>query len=117
MHELERLDLIEREAWAAWEQSKKASLTRTASGGGNGRSETLTQATRDPKSSFLDTILRCFEDRSRLMGITSAEPSRRILNGLPDAHIERILTEHFSGCTPMLPEASESANGCTQKPH
>lgn len=82
--ELARLDRIEREAWDAWDRSKsdktrKYGERRTpAEGKAN---ETVGQETeqRDGNPRFLETVLRCVEQRLDVLGLSA--PRRVQLSG------------------------------------
>ena len=71
--ELTRLDLVEHEAWAAWERSQQPQTKRRRTSHGRGTQRTTdvlvehTQPVGDPR--YLDTALRCVEARSKILGL------------------------------------------------
>ena len=67
--ELQKLDRLEREAWAAWERSKKphqAAVVREHSGQ-QSTHKTLQQRVGDPR--YLDQINKCIIQRRALLGL------------------------------------------------
>lgn len=68
--ELEKLNNIEREAWAAWEQSKNDEEKTKVSteGGGKKRAERAT-ATQTGDLRFLELVLKCIERRCKMQGL------------------------------------------------
>jgi ParB-like chromosome segregation protein Spo0J len=67
--ELQKLDRIEREAWAAWERSQKPlQSARFKEGGSPERGEkTVKNQYGDPR--FLDQVLKCCASRRALLGL------------------------------------------------
>lgn len=67
--EIQKLNRIEREAWAAWERSQKpAQSARFDEGGLGGRSQkTVRNQYGDPR--FLEIALRCNASRRALLGL------------------------------------------------
>ena len=65
------LDLIEREAWQAWEQSKTEETTHVVQKNGEKKVEkTIRKSAGDPR--FLQTLLKAKEKRSELLGLYRA---------------------------------------------
>jgi len=81
-HELAKVQLIEREAWAAWDRSQQESVTtkvsqEEAENRSKQRAEKVSRGqTGDPR--FLQTVLMCVLKRCKLLGLdrpaTSASP-------------------------------------------
>lgn len=87
LHELARIDAIEREAWAQWEASKKEEVTSRAETevkieqGPNGQvvrkpgAERVVRTTRirnaDPR--YMETIRWCVEQRCKLLGLLAPQ--------------------------------------------
>jgi hypothetical protein len=73
--ELEKLDKLEREAWAAWERSQRPSQGATVREGKPGANGTTTKAMkqRDGDPRFLDVIHRCITSRRTLLGLDLQE--------------------------------------------
>jgi len=67
--ELRKLDLIEREAWAAWDRSQQPLQSATLSEQESGRTKrtSLTHRCGDPR--FLDQINKCIAQRCLLLGL------------------------------------------------
>jgi hypothetical protein len=75
-HALQKLDLVEREAWSAWQRSQSplAAAVRT-----EGREDKVTSRSSlkhsygDPR--FLDLVHKCVAQRSLLLGLNAAAPA------------------------------------------
>lgn len=71
MREVQKLDYLEREAWAAWHRSQKPSQSAvvTEAGVGNGQRtrKSLKHQIGDPR--FLDQINKCVTQRRALLGL------------------------------------------------
>ena len=72
--ELAKLDEVERQAWEAWEKSRKDAETMEVIGtaqGGRGKPDKVKKITKGQAgdSRFLDTILRCVNKRSEILGL------------------------------------------------
>jgi predicted transcriptional regulator len=67
--ELHKLDFIEREAWDAWERSKKPAQSATVTGEGNGQQtrKSMKNQTGDPR--FLDQVSKCISHRRAITGL------------------------------------------------
>ena len=114
--ELERLNRIEREAWAGWQRSQLPNQSATVDGeaGSQKAKRTVRHQYGDPR--FLDIVLRCNEARRKLLGI---DAPTKIAPTLPDGqpltleerriHINAIMTEYF-GVTAVLPSNSEEVH-------
>jgi len=68
--ELARLDLIEREAWAAYERSKEPREIRTQSGGeGLPARATISRQNQNGDEKYLRIALECVDRRIKLLGL------------------------------------------------
>ena len=67
--ELEKLDRIERECWAAWERSQKPAQSAVVSNGGDRQKtqKTVKEQHGDPR--YLEQILKCISSRRALLGL------------------------------------------------
>ena len=69
--EMQKLDLIEREAWAAWQRSQKpaqsAVVTGSAPGPGQQSRKTMKNQYGDPR--FLQQVNQCISQRRGLLGL------------------------------------------------
>jgi hypothetical protein len=101
--ELERLNMIEREAWAAWERSQRPSQSadiRDDQPNTPSRKRIKNQH-GDPR--FLEIAIRCNEARRKLLGIdaptkiapTSPDGMKPFTHEQRQMHINAILAEHF----------------------
>jgi|688.fasta_scaffold239219_2 hypothetical protein len=84
--ELERLDLLEREYWAAWEQSKnertkarQESDGKSKDGKPNVVRATMEREQRDGNPAFLAGVMSCIERRCKLLGLDA--PAKAELTG------------------------------------
>lgn len=91
--ELARLDELERECWAAWEQSKSERTKARQETGGKGKDgkATVTKASmekeqRDGNPAFLQAVLSCIDRRCRLLGLDA--PTKSELTGKDGKPIE-----------------------------
>jgi hypothetical protein len=100
--ELQKLDRVEREAWAAWERSQKPSQSATVEGDGTPKRsrKTIVQKNGDPR--YLDTVLKCVAARRAILGldaptkIAATTPDGQALNfDQRQVHINAILAERF----------------------
>jgi hypothetical protein len=68
--ELQKLDLVEREAWAAWQRSQEpqesTKVVQDASGG-NREQQTVANSAGDPR--FLEQVHKCIASRRALLGL------------------------------------------------
>lgn len=80
--EIEKIDRVEREAWAAWERSKldlrKRSKTTGEDGGAVIKREVIR---RDGDPRFLAIVERCIERRCALMGLDEATTAAPPIDG------------------------------------
>jgi DNA-binding CsgD family transcriptional regulator len=67
--ELAKVDLIERESWAAWGRSQKPAQSAVVTGDGAGKQtrKSMKNQTGDPR--FLDQINKCIAQRRALLGL------------------------------------------------
>lgn len=67
--ELQKLELVEREAHAGWERSQKPSQSAVIQGAGTQQPtrKTVRNQSGDPR--FLDVLLKCIERRSEILGL------------------------------------------------
>jgi hypothetical protein len=69
--ELARIDLVEAEAWAGWERSKRARTKTRMSGDTEQKPShivrTTTEEIGDPR--FLDEVLKCVDKRCQIFGL------------------------------------------------
>lgn len=67
--EIRKIDLLEREAWAAWERSKKPSQAAVVTGEGPSQKtrKTMKNQVGDPR--FLDQVNKCIAQRRTLLGL------------------------------------------------
>jgi hypothetical protein len=100
--ELQKLDRVEREAWAAWERSQKPAQSATVEGDGAPRRsrKTIVQKNGDPR--YLDTVLKCVAARRAILGldaptkIAATTPDGQALSfDQRQVHISAILAERF----------------------
>jgi hypothetical protein len=98
--ELQKIDRLEREAWAAWERSQKPSQIAVVSGeaGSQKTRRSVRNQHGDPR--FLEQINKCIASRRALLGLdapTRIEPVLPVAMQLsPEqrrAHIEAVLRE------------------------
>ncbi len=66
--ELEKINLIEQEAWEQWELSKKERTTQTATKGSVNKNS-LKIETRGADPRYMETIRWCSEQRAKLLGM------------------------------------------------
>lgn len=74
--ELQKIEVIEREAWAAWERSKKpreVTITEASEGAHPGRKATMRKEGQAGDPRFLAEIGRCVDRRVALLGIGARE--------------------------------------------
>lgn len=99
--QLAKLRALEQEGWAAWEKSKAPGRSRTITTGegtnrrGHKLQETQTSRCGDP--AFLATVMNTLDKQARLLDLYGQKPTATtILPGLPDAHLDHILREHYA---------------------
>lgn len=67
--EIRKIDLLEREAWAAWERSKKPSQAAVLIGEGSGQQTRKTMKNQNGDPRYLDLVNRCIAQRATLLGL------------------------------------------------
>jgi hypothetical protein len=67
--ELMKLDRIEREAWAAWDQSNKPAQSAVVTGEGNGQKTRKSMKNQHGDPRFLDQVNKCITHRRALLGL------------------------------------------------
>ena len=72
--ELQRLDLIIREAWAAWQRSQKPQQSASFTGDTPGPQSQKKVANRVGDPRFLEQINKCIAQRRALLGLDVVEP-------------------------------------------
>lgn len=79
--ELRKLDMLEREAWAAWERSQRPSESTRVTQDGSGKlaQRTVQQRIGDPR--FLEQVQKCIAARRALLGL---DAPTRIAPVMPD---------------------------------
>ncbi len=103
--ELQRIDRIEREAWAAWERSQKPLQTAVITGQGAGERtrKCLTNQYGDPR--FLDIVHKCIAQRRALLGLDAIAPTETNPHDelTPDVRRARFLAvlAEFGGPSPL----------------
>ena len=102
--ELQKLDRLEREAWAAWERSQKASQQTVVSTTGDEQrtQDTVKEQYGDPR--FLETVHKCIASRRALLGL---DAPTRIAPTSPDgeeAYHSHVMSE-------LMRLAEQSKNG------
>ena len=82
--ELAKIDLLEREAWDAWERSKLPQRRRSMTkGGAAGNIENLAEIESPGNPRFLEQIERCIKARCQLLKLVDANVAVNILNVQP----------------------------------
>ena len=101
--ELAKLDLIEAEAWAAWERSKQpreVTMTEQMDGQTTQRKASVRREGQAGNPRFLEQIQKCIEQRCALLGLGTPAPST-VVN--VQVNIKTTLDEAFRlayGATP-----------------
>ena len=82
--ELQKIDLIEREAWSAWQRSQTPLSAAAITDGSKGQvsRKSLKHSHGDPR--YLDLINKCVAQRCLLLGLTNATPNH---GDESDAHV------------------------------
>lgn len=98
--ELARLDALERECWAAWEQSKseRTKARQKTSGKGKDGKAAITEASmekeqRDGNPAFLQAVLSCIDRRCKLLGLDAPTKQQNFnvdLSTLTDEQLDRL---------------------------
>ncbi len=92
--ELQKLDLVEREAWAAWERSQQVqeSTRVTQDGSGKRAQKTVEHPVGDPR--YLEQVHKCIAARRALLGL---DAPTRIAPVMPDGEEPfRLAVAHLS---------------------
>ena len=113
--ELRRLDLLERQAWQAWQRSQQPleeTRVQTDSSNKKRAEKSVKQVHGDPR--YLEVILKCSASRRALMGL---DAPAKIAPTTPDGkplsfdqrkiHIQAILTEQLGLATIQLGEKND----------
>lgn len=131
--ELEKLDLIEREAWKAWEDSKDETLYKSSTkkekevGSTDDGAKILdsgdsikTVSTRSNygDARFLQLVMTCIDKRCEILGIVEVgkvvmqnNQLTAIITGLPNEHVDKLLAEHYREIGP-----GQNGNGSSAGP-
>ena len=98
--ELARLDILEREYWAAWEQSKnertrarQESDGKSKDGKPNVVRATMEREKRDGNPAFLAGVMSCIERRCKLLGLDAPVKQQNLnvnLSELTDEQLDRL---------------------------
>jgi len=74
---LQKLDLIEREAWGAWQRSQTplTAAVRSEGGGTKGVSSRTSMRNSHGDPRFLDLVQKCVAQRSLILGLNAAAPA------------------------------------------
>lgn len=87
--ELAKIDMLEREAWAAFERSKERQR-RESSTNEKGQSEKTVVQEFEGNPQFLDRVAWCIAERCRIMGLY-APKVRRVVGGEAAARLASLL--------------------------
>ena len=95
--ELERIRLVQREAWKGWKRSQLPSVVTRRSRRGDRTVEVTVTKTRVGNPRFLNVLLKCVDRRIRLLGLDArlkfAEPVNRSHNlTLDERRVEVFVT-------------------------
>jgi len=85
--ELQKIDRVEREAWAAWERSQKPDQTATTIDEPNNRHTRRQVRNRHGDPRYLDAVLKCITARRELLGLDAPAKMEIETHGTTD--IER----------------------------
>jgi hypothetical protein len=98
--ELARLDILEREYWAAWEQSKNERTRARQQSDGKSRDgkpnfvrATMEREQRDGNPAFLAGVMSCIERRCKLLGLDAPVKQQNLnvnLSDLTDEQLDRL---------------------------
>lgn len=129
--ELAKIDMLEREYWDAWERSKRDLETRTIKAQQiDGKvipipSEPimLNFTKRDGNAQFLAGVQQCIDNRCKILGlyapnkvdVTSNGKAMTVFAGVPDEHIDKLLTEAINGKSLDISAAVSSAESSGSK--
>jgi hypothetical protein len=71
--ELQKIELIEREAHAGWDRSQKPAQSAVIEGEGNQQPSRKTVRNQSGDPRFLDVLLKCVERRSEILGLDAPQ--------------------------------------------
>jgi hypothetical protein len=81
--ELEKLELLEREGWAAWERSQQERQSTRTQTNPSGNVEETKKEKRDGHAAYLEVVLKCITKRCALLGLDSPI---KVAPTTPDGH-------------------------------
>lgn len=67
--ELAKLDVIEAEAWEAWERSKQPRISKSATKGDTVNKQSVKEEERGGDPRYMEIILRCSDQRAKILGL------------------------------------------------
>lgn len=113
--ELAKLEVIEREAWMAWERSQGEEISKSVTSREKDLGEddekqimvsdgtitkTMTSRKQVGDARFLQLMLECIHKRAELLGLDAPKKIEgrieQVTMGLPNDHVDRILREHYT---------------------
>jgi len=71
--ELAKIDLMEKEAWAAWEQSKTEKQKVSVTKGTNMKKSQFTKEQRAGDPRYLEIVQKCMDRRAELLGLNAPQ--------------------------------------------
>ena len=116
--ELARLEMLEDEAWQAWQRSKSHGQVEKFNvvGGTPGKEKSVTAIKRDGDPKFLELLLKYSEHRAKLLGLfapikidADAESnlkSTEELEGFRKAYLDVLAAQQKNKCLPMIKNAT-----------
>jgi len=84
--ELAKINLIEAEAWEAWERSKQPRTTKSVTKGDTVNKQSAKEEERGGDPRYMEIILKCSEQRAKLLGLVVNKVDMTTL-GKPMQHI------------------------------
>jgi hypothetical protein len=111
MREIQTVDYLQREGFAAWERSQKPSQSATMTGEGNGQQtrKSVKNQVGDPR--FLDLVSKCIAHRRAIMGLDAPLQMADVTPAPPEEPIEKRrarLAEISRAITGALDQGSDS---------
>ncbi|MBC7855847.1 MAG: hypothetical protein IAF94_20660 [Pirellulaceae bacterium] len=102
-HELQRIGMIERNAWEGWKRSCQPLQSATVDGpAADSQKAKRTVKNQSGQARFLEVVMQCIEKRTKLLGLDApVKVTPTTADGQPlskeerRAHIEAIMREHF----------------------
>jgi hypothetical protein len=92
--ELQKIDRVEREAWAAWELSKKPSQSAVVDGDADSQQARKTIKNRHGDPRLLEVVLKCIVSRREILGL---DAPTKIAPVMPDGQEPfRLAVAHLS---------------------